>query len=133
MSLNEFRDLMKKNGISAYFIGSADAHKSEYVASSEDRRSYISKFTGSAGTALITLDSALLWTDGRYFLQASDQLSKEWTLMKSGQQPPIPLSEFIQQPSLFGPCAGISCISTDEGFPTYLSPLIDDDGRLLGF
>ena len=110
MSLKEFRDLMKMNGISAYFVGSADAHKSEYVASSEDRRSFISKFTGSAGTALITLDSALLWTDGRYFLQASDQLSEEWTLMKSGQKGVLNINDWIVTNLNAGDCIGVDAL-----------------------
>ena len=48
------------------------------------QREYISNFTGSAGTAVITTEDAALWTDGRYFLQASQQLSPDWKLMKQG-------------------------------------------------
>jgi Xaa-Pro aminopeptidase len=58
--------------------------QSEYVADSEKRIAFLSSFTGSAGTIVVTLDHALLWTDGRYFNQATKQLSSEWTLMKSG-------------------------------------------------
>jgi Xaa-Pro aminopeptidase len=58
--------------------------QSEYVAACDERRAFISGFTGSAGTAVITARDALLWTDGRYYLQASQQLSSQWTLMKSG-------------------------------------------------
>lgn len=56
------------------------------------QREYISNFTGSNGTAVITKDAAALWTDGRYFLQASQQLSSDWILMKSGlpETPSIP-------------------------------------------
>jgi Xaa-Pro aminopeptidase len=71
-------------GIAAYIIPSSDAHQSEYVAACDERRAYVSGFTGSAGTAVVTPTRALLWTDGRYFLQASQQLSEEWTLMKAG-------------------------------------------------
>ena len=85
-SLTEVRNLMSEMKIDALIVPTDDPHMSEYTASFFGRREFISGFTGSAGTALITLDSALLWTDGRYFLQASDQLSKEWTLMKSGQK-----------------------------------------------
>jgi len=80
---------MKEEGIDAFYVGSGDAHQSEYVASSEERRAFISGFTGSAGTALVTSEHALLWTDGRYYLQASNQLSSDWTLMKAGQ-PGVP-------------------------------------------
>lgn len=71
-------------GISAFVVPSGDAHQSEYVAACDERRAAISNFTGSAGTAVVTPSAALLWTDGRYYLQASQQLSSEWTLMKAG-------------------------------------------------
>lgn len=57
---------------------------SEYAPAFQGRREYISNFTGSAGTAVITHDGAYLWTDGRYFIQAKDELGPGWTLMKSG-------------------------------------------------
>jgi Xaa-Pro aminopeptidase len=80
------REAMVAAGVSAIWVGSGDAHQSEYVASSEERRSYLSGFTGSAGTAVVTMDQALLWTDGRYFLQGEQQLSEEWKLMRSGNK-----------------------------------------------
>lgn len=71
--------------IHAYIVPSGDAHQSEYIADCDARRQFISKFTGSAGTAVITLDKAALWTDGRYHLQATKQLDLDnWTLMKDG-------------------------------------------------
>jgi len=76
-------------GLDALVVGSGDAHSSEYVAERDTRRAFISEFTGSAGTALITRDKALCWTDGRYFLQASLELSPAWTLMRSGD-PGVP-------------------------------------------
>lgn len=78
--------------IDAVIIPSGDAHQSEYVACCDERRSFISGFSGSAGTALVLQHSALLWTDGRYFLQAARQLSADWTLMKSGE-PSVPTME----------------------------------------
>ena len=83
--LASLRDELINEGIDAFIVGSGDPHQSEYVAESDMRRPFISDFSGSAGTALILQDKALLWTDGRYFLQASQQLSQEWTLMKSGE------------------------------------------------
>ena len=61
-------------------------NQSEYPAPSDGRREWLTRFTGSAGTAVVTLaHGALLWTDGRYFLQAEKQLKRdEWTLMRSG-------------------------------------------------
>lgn len=82
--LERVRLLMKDLNINALIVESGDAHQSEYVADCDSRRSFISKFTGSAGTALICMDKALLWTDGRYFLQAAEELSSDWTLMRMG-------------------------------------------------
>jgi Xaa-Pro aminopeptidase len=60
----------------------SDAHSSEYVSSTDKRRQFISGFSGSAGTAIITANEGLLFTDGRYFLQASIELDQNWKLMK---------------------------------------------------
>ncbi|KAI3448635.1 hypothetical protein Pfo_005300 [Paulownia fortunei] len=70
--------------IDAYIIPSQDAHQSEFIAECYTRRAYISGFTGSAGTAVVTKDKAALWTDGRYFLQAEQQLTSSWILMRAG-------------------------------------------------
>lgn len=86
--LTKLRSLMQVSSVGlvhAYIVPSGDAHLSEYIADCDMRRQFISKFTGSAGTAVITLDKAALWTDGRYHLQASQQLDlKHWILMKDG-------------------------------------------------
>ncbi|XP_039140309.1 aminopeptidase P2 [Dioscorea cayenensis subsp. rotundata] len=71
-------------GIDAYIIPSQDAHQSEFIAECFMRRAYISGFTGSAGTAVVTKDKAALWTDARYFLQAEKQLGSDWIVMRSG-------------------------------------------------
>ena len=68
------RKEMKAAGLSAYIIPSSDAHLSEYTPLRFKGRSWISGFTGSAGTVVVTLDKAGLWTDSRYFLQAGEQL-----------------------------------------------------------
>jgi len=72
--IEKLRSLMKENKIDAYIIPSFDAHQSEYVADHWKSRQWISGFTGSAGTVVITLDDAGLWTDGRYYIQAEKQL-----------------------------------------------------------
>ncbi|KAJ3005384.1 hypothetical protein HKX48_000717 [Thoreauomyces humboldtii] len=82
--LAALRTVMKKHNVQAYIIPSEDAHQSEYIADIDGRRGFISGFTGSAGLAVVTETKAALWTDGRYFLQASKQLKGEWTLMKAG-------------------------------------------------
>ncbi|KQK20406.1 hypothetical protein BRADI_1g54327v3 [Brachypodium distachyon] len=70
--------------IDAYIVPSQDAHQSEFIAECFMRRTYLTGFTGSAGTAVVTKNNAAFWTDGRYFLQAEKELSHEWTLMRSG-------------------------------------------------
>ncbi|RDD39589.1 Xaa-Pro aminopeptidase 1 [Trichoplax sp. H2] len=72
------------NNIHAYIIPAGDAHQSEYIAPYSMRRKFISGFTGSAGTAIVTRTKAALWTDGRYFLQGADELDCNWILMKAG-------------------------------------------------
>lgn len=95
--VQNLRKLMKEKGIDAYIIPSADAHQSEYVAEHFKCRQWISGFTGSAGTVVVTLDEAGLWTDGRYFIQAEKQLrGSEIKLFKMGE-PGVPTyMEFIK-------------------------------------
>lgn len=79
------RRAMKKNKIDAYIIPTSDPHMSEYLASFWQAREWLSGFTGSAGTLVITLKDAGLWTDGRYYLQAEDELKgSSIRLFKSG-------------------------------------------------
>lgn len=82
--LAQLRLLLKKHKITAYIIPTDDAHQSEYIADCDKRRVFISGFTGSAGVVVVTAEQALLWTDGRYHLQASQQLDSNWTLMRKG-------------------------------------------------
>ncbi|KAG5930669.1 hypothetical protein E4U42_000009 [Claviceps africana] len=84
--LAKLRSLMEERNIDIYVIPSEDSHSSEYIASCDARREFISGFTGSAGCAVVTLDTAALATDGRYFNQAAKQLSYDWTLLKQGLQ-----------------------------------------------
>ncbi|OOM75311.1 aminopeptidase P family protein [Clostridium sp. BL-8] len=72
--IQKLRELMKKEKIDYYIVPSDDFHQSEYVAECFKARAYITGFTGSAGTALIGKEKAILWTDGRYFIQANHQL-----------------------------------------------------------
>ena len=82
--LRSLRALMSANNLSAYIIPSEDAHQSEYTALGDQRRQWISGFTGSSGIAIVTMKSAALSTDSRYFLQAEQQLDENWTLLKQG-------------------------------------------------
>ena len=82
--LQKLREQMQSSNLDAYIIPSADAHGSEYVREKDKRRGFISGFSGSAGTAVVTLSAAALWTDGRYFLQAEKELDCNWILQRSG-------------------------------------------------
>ena len=73
--LSTLRESMEKNGLNAYIIPSNDAHQSEYVADHWKSREWISGFTGSAGTVVVTLEKSGLWTDSRYYLQGEKELS----------------------------------------------------------
>lgn len=81
--LAALRDWMRREGLSAFIFPSSDSHQSEYVAAHWKGREFISGFNGSAGTAVVTLNAAALWTDSRYFLAAEEQLSgTEFELMR---------------------------------------------------
>lgn len=81
--LESLREVMKREHLAAFIFPSTDAHQSEYVADHWMGRAWISGFNGSAGTAVVTMHSAALWTDSRYFLAAEEQLNgTEFQLMK---------------------------------------------------
>jgi len=83
--LTALRSAMKKHGVSAYIIPGTDPHASEYIADYWKEREWLSGFDGSAGTAVVTLEKAGLWTDSRYFLQGAEQLANSGIdLMKQG-------------------------------------------------
>ncbi|KAJ7535908.1 hypothetical protein O6H91_12G050400 [Diphasiastrum complanatum] len=113
--LDALRPLMESYSppLHALVIPSEDAHQSEYVADRDKRREFVSHFTGSAGLAVITKDEALLWTDGRYFLQATQQLSSRWKLMRIGEDPTVEtwLSDNLSKDSTVG--VDPWCISVD--------------------
>ena len=96
--LAALRAEMKKRNIDAYVIPTDDFHGSEYVGAHFKCREYMSGFTGSAGTLVVTEDRAALWTDGRYFIQAADQLKGSTIdLMKMGE-PEVPeITEYIAE------------------------------------
>ena len=98
---------MKEKKIDAYLVPTDDFHGSEYVGDYSKCRKYITGFTGSAGTAIITQDMAGLWTDGRYFIQAADQLRDTTIeLFKSGE-PGVPtVHQFLNDKLQEGMCLG---------------------------
>lgn len=91
------RQKMAERGITIYVVPTSDFHESEYVGDYFKARKFITGFTGSAGTAVITMDQAGLWTDGRYFIQAAAQLANsEVKLFKMGEENVPTVIEFIR-------------------------------------
>ncbi|KAK8653787.1 hypothetical protein V6N13_127771 [Hibiscus sabdariffa] len=99
--------------LDALVVPSEDYHQSEYVSARDKRRQFVSGFTGSAGLALITKNEARLWTDGRYFLQAMQQLSDQWKLMRIGEDPTVDawISDNLQREAAIG--IDPWCVSVD--------------------
>ena len=96
--IKKLRNKMMEKDIDAYIIPTSDPHQSEYVANFYKTREYISGFTGSAGTVVITKDKAGLWTDGRYFIQAGKQLKDSGIdLYKVGLEDTISIFDFLNR------------------------------------
>lgn len=94
--LEKLREVMRREHLSAFIFPSTDAHQSEYVADHWQGRAWISGFNGSAGTAVVTMRSAALWTDSRYFIAAEEQLrDTEFQLMKLKVEGTPTISDWI--------------------------------------
>lgn len=94
--IERLRELMEREKIDAFIIPSSDAHNGEYIADHWKSREWISGFTGSAGTAVVTMKSAALWTDSRYFLQAEEQLDgTEYQLMRLRMEGTPSITEWL--------------------------------------
>jgi Xaa-Pro aminopeptidase len=91
--LHIMRILMKERGYDAYIIPHGDQHDNEYIAESDERIKFISNFSGSNGLGLVTQDVALMWTDGRYFIQIEKELYPGWKMKKMGKEES--LSQYI--------------------------------------
>ena len=127
--IEKLRTLMKKEGIDVYIVPSNDFHGSEYVGDYFKCREYITGFTGSAGTAVITKTQALLWTDGRYFIQAAAELSGSGIrLMKSGQ-PQVPtIKRYLEKNMESGQVLGFDGRCLDYAYALELEHLLAAKG-----
>ena len=95
--IERLRQKMEEHHISVYMIPTADYHQSEYVGEHFKSRAFITGFTGSAGTAVITKEESCLWTDGRYFLQAESQLQGSGIRLQKMGEPGVPtIAEYIE-------------------------------------
>ena len=114
--IEQLRQWMRKKGINAFITPSTDPHCGEYVPRRWQSREWISGFTGSAGTAVVTLEKAALWTDNRYFLQAEEQLKgSEYELMKIGLEGTPSVQEWLKQTLQYDDKVGVDgwCYTID--------------------
>lgn len=130
--LAKLREQMAEKGIDFYIVPTADFHQSEYVGEHFKARKFITGFTGSAGTALITKEEARLWTDGRYFIQAASQLEDSTVeLMKMGE-PGVPtIKEYLEEAIPAGATLGFDgrVISMGEG-QSYEKIMAEKNGKI---
>lgn len=116
--LSALRNVMEENGVDIYIVPTADFHQSEYVGEYFKARKFITGFSGSAGSAVITASEARLWTDGRYFVQAVKELNGTTVeLMKMGE-PDVPtIEEYLKSTLKAGETIGFDgrVISAKEG------------------
>ena len=129
MRIELLRGEMMKNDIDYYLILSSDYHDSEYVDGYFKEREYMSGFTGSAGSIVISLTEAALWTDGRYFLQAGKQIEGTGIqLMKMGE-PGVPeIDEYLADKMKFGQTLGYDGRTMTKGFGDRLKDALKSKG-----
>ncbi len=116
--LKKLRESMEREGVDAWIVPTDDYHASEYVSDYFRDREWLTGFTGSAGTALVTQDRAYLWTDGRYFIQAEMELSDSGIgLMKIGEEGVLSLTDYVQQNLKEGQILGFDgrCVTAGRG------------------
>jgi len=101
--VDALRERMSKRGIEAYVIPTSDPHQSEYVPDYYKTRQFISGFTGSAGTAVVTMQDCGLWVDGRYFLQGAEEIKgTPFTLYRQGTSDETVIEFLKKRVSPFG-------------------------------
>lgn len=130
--LQALREEMKKRNIDIYVVPTADFHESEYVGEHFKARKFITGFTGSAGTAVITLTEAGLWTDGRYFVQAEKQLAGSTvTLYRMGEEGVPKVDEFIAKKLGQGGCLGFDGRVVNGSWGKKLAAIAEERGGSL--
>ena len=116
--LAKVREIMKESGISVYVVPTGDYHISEYAGDYFKEREFITGFTGSAGTAVIDMDEAVLFTDGRYYVQAEKQLDGSTIeLMRMGSEGVLTLTEYCRERLSKGGTIGFDgrCVEAKQG------------------
>lgn len=126
MKLEKLRSLMNREGMDYYLVPTDDFHSSEYVGEYFQSREFLSGFTGSAGTLLVGKEFAGLWTDGRYFLQAADQLKDTGIeLMKMGEEGVLTLTEYLKEHYFEGMTLGFDGRCVSAGFMEELEEALE--------
>ncbi|CAM9782148.1 unnamed protein product, partial [Chrysoparadoxa australica] len=129
--LAALRHWLAETGSEAFIIPTDDPHLSEYTAACFNRRQFLSNFSGSAGTAVVTHDKALLWTDGRYFLQAEAELGPEWSLMKAGMPDTPKMSDWLTDHIKPGSAVSLDPFVHSATFANDLQDALDKKGLKL--
>ena len=138
--LEALRNLMKERGLDAYIEPTSDPHQSEYVADHYKGRAYLTGFTGSAGTAVVTMDEAILWTDGRYFIQAENQIRDTGFVLYKMNTPGYPTyKQWLLEKLNKGATIGLNGKIVSQGFVESvlddldkIEPMIYDGEDLVG-
>lgn len=127
--ISKLRELMKQRGIYAYIVCTDDFHGSEYVGAYFRLREYLSGFTGSAGTLVVTVDAAALWTDGRYFIQAEKELDGSGIeLMRSGESGVPTIANYLAKTLPDGSVLGFDGRTVSADFAEKLSRKLSGKG-----
>ncbi|KAL1878965.1 exocyst subunit [Paecilomyces lecythidis] len=129
--LSKLRQLMSEHKVDVYIIPSEDSHQSEYIAPCDARREYISGFSGSAGTAVVSLTNAALSTDGRYFNQAAKQLDDNWLLLKRGLEGVPTWQEWTTEQAEGGKAVGVDPSLITASSARKLSETLNKNGSSL--
>lgn len=138
--LEALRNLMKDRGLDAYIEPTSDPHQSEYVADHYKGRAYLTGFTGSAGIAVVTMDEAILWTDGRYFIQAENQIRDTGFVLYKMNTPGYPTyKQWLLEKLNKGATIGLNGKIVSQGFVESvlddldkIEPMIYDGEDLVG-
>ncbi len=120
------REKMREKGVDAYLVLTDDFHASEYVDRYFKCRKWLSGFRGSAGTLVVTADEAGLWTDGRYFLAAAEQLEGTGIALRKMGEPGVPtIPEYLKAALKDGQCLGYDGRTVTDGYAQNLKKALD--------
>lgn len=132
--LEKLRNIMKEEGIDFYLVPTADFHESEYVGEYFEVRKYLSGFTGSAGSLLVTRNKAMLWTDGRYFIQAERELAGTGIeLMRMGEPNTKTIGVYIEDNIKQGEVLGFDGRVVNTTLGLKLKKIAEDRGAKISY